>query len=548
MKGIVAQIEGKYAVVLTQDGSFRKVRAEPYMVTGIEIDTHQPAGKIPNIRQIMKVTSIAAAALLALGVGYGAYSYAIPYSYVHLDINPSIELTANIYDRIIKAEALNEDGRKLLEGRSLKNSSIETGISDLLDIAVKKGYLTGSEPQTGDTTTGTAVSASNAGEVTAAGVEGQPQKINNAVILTVSSNNSKKSGNLKKKIMDSASKELDTDKVDSEILIGITSIEQRNEARGLGVTPGKLALIEDAMGEEPELKIDDLKKDSVEELLEKIQEKEKNGQKNGNTGAKAGVKEQSSRKQPSDKSPNSPVQSENATAPKNQGNGGSLGKSAFKRDQDDFRGSDWNQPEEPGKQDQEVKDGSTGSSAVNDKNLFTDWINNQLKNQTQNQNKKQNQSQSQNQKQNQSQNQSQSQSQSKANKRYDGRGNGQEQTGTGVQNKGRNEDQDGDRDEGEVNYEKDVNGKNPVTKNGKQTGSGIGGGNNKKIDEADSKTAGKDANELKIERKQLRDDLLDQMGKQLEERNNISGRKSTKADNNGKYGGKSGVNTNGIKW
>lgn len=470
MKGIIAQIEGKYAVVLAQDGSFRKVRAKPYMETGIEIDMDQPAGKLQNTRLVMKVTSIAAAALLTLGAGYGAYSYAMPYSYVHLDINPSVELTANVYDRIIKAEALNEDGRKLLEGSSLKFSRIETCVSDLLDIAVEKGYLTEDEPKIGNATTGTAVSASTPGKDTdAAETEEQPWELDNAVLVTVSSNSPQKSGNLKKKIMDVASRELDTDKVESEILVGEASMEQRNEARELGITPGKLALIENAMEDEPEFQLDDLKKDSVKELLKKIQEKEKNSQENGNTGKQAGVREQSSQEQPSDKKTDSSVRPENATGLKSHGYG--QVKAA-----------------EQGTQDLEEKAGSAGAPAGNNKST-------------------------------------KSQTRNKTNKKYDNPDSESEQTRTGVSGKG--------QDEGTVK--------------GEQAKSGVGSSNNKKIDEADRKTAGKTANELKTQRKQLSNDLLDQMEKQLKECNNIWDGKDTNADKSNTNSGKTDMNSNGKK-
>ncbi len=506
MKGIIAQIEGKYAVVLAQDGSFRKIRAKPHMETGIEIDMDQPAGKLQNTRLVMKVTSIAAAALLALGAGYGAYSYAMPYSYVHLDINPSVELTANVYDRIIKAEALNEDGRKLLEGSSLKFSRIETGVSDLLGIAVEKGYLTEDEPQTEGATTGAAVNANTpvnvntpGGNTDSAEADEQPQVLDNAVLVTVSSNSPRKSGNLKKKIMDVASRELDTDKVESEILVGETSMEQRNEARELGITPGKLALIEDAMEGEPEFQLDDLKKDSVKELLKKLQGKENKRRGNGNTGAQTGAREQGSREQPPDNKTDSPVRLENAAVLKNHGNGRA-------------------QAAEQGTQDQKVKAGiagSAGSPAGNSKSRSLDWINNRLKNETK------------------------GQTQNKTRKKYDNPGSESEQTRTGVPGKG--------QDEGTVNDPTENSSKNAVTDKGEQAKSGIGSSNNKNTNEADRKTAGKNANELKTQRKQLSNDLLDQMEKQLKERNNILNGKNTNADKSNANSGKTDMNSSGKK-
>jgi len=48
-----------------------------------------------------------------VGVG-GTYTYAQPYGTVTLDVNPSIEYTINCFDRVLSAQAVNEDGAELL--------------------------------------------------------------------------------------------------------------------------------------------------------------------------------------------------------------------------------------------------------------------------------------------------------------------------------------------------------------------------------------------------------------------------------------------------
>lgn len=252
MRGIVAEVNGKHAIILAQDGTFRKVKAAKHWAVGSEIDLSQPAGNVKVTGLVTKVSSIAAAAVLVLGIGYGAYSYAMPYSYVDLDINPSVELTANVYDRIIRVEALNDDGKKLLSSRSLKNTKLQAGITQLLHVAVEQGYLNA----------GSGTAPDNSGSATG-----------NAVLFTVSSTDGKKSEELKKELTDTASKELDKGSVKSEVLSGEASVQQRNEAKKFGVTPGKLALIEDAIEDEPELKLEDLKKAAVKDLIKKARDK-----------------------------------------------------------------------------------------------------------------------------------------------------------------------------------------------------------------------------------------------------------------------------------
>ncbi len=330
MKGIVAETDGKYAVILTQDGLFKRVRALPGMKVGMEIEIGRRQAEYGKRKTAARIASLAAAGLLVLGAGFGAYSYNVPYSYVDIDINPSVELTVNIYDRIIGAEALNEDGERLLMDRDLRNMRLDAGVSELLNRAVEQGYLQAGDRDAEDTETKPADIGDRTGhgdESPASGGEDQPgvgdgsqasdsgsqasgsyapdsgnvsrtdgevkpspdkvpaeddgaawqggpagpgkgPVIKNAVMVTVSSSNSKKSGQLKQKIASTASKKLGGDNVRSEILVGEASNEQREAARQLGVTPGKLTLIEDVLRHDPGRKLEDVKNTAVKELIE----------------------------------------------------------------------------------------------------------------------------------------------------------------------------------------------------------------------------------------------------------------------------------------
>lgn len=271
MRGIVAEINRKYAIVLAQDGSFRKIRTVARMTVGSEIDVDQPSKNINATRLISKVSAVAAGVLFILGIGYGAYSYTVPYSYVDVDINPSIELTVNIYDRIIHTEALNDDGKKVLGNRDLENISLESGVSQILSTALEQGYLRASVEKKGGSTNVT--TGDNTVNRTNTGLDESEPVIENAVLLTVASNNTNKSEALSRKLADLASKRLEKDSVSSEVLVGEASVAQRNDARLLGVTPGKLVLIEDALESGSELKLEDLKKASVKDLVQKAKDK-----------------------------------------------------------------------------------------------------------------------------------------------------------------------------------------------------------------------------------------------------------------------------------
>lgn len=241
MKGIVADIQGKYAVVLSKDGSFIKVRNNGLYSIGCEIDIVR-AGI--NTRMLARVSSMAAGALLVMGVSYGAYSYTVPYSFVDIDINPSIEITTNIYDRIIKTEGLNEDGRKLLLAGSLKHSRLDEGITIILNNAVQQGYI-------------------------------KEETTENAVIFTVVSKDAKRSEKLQKGLETIAAAEFKEEGVKSDLVIDKASKQEHDSAREAGLTPGKYNLIEKAIEAVPGLKLEDLKDATVKDIMKKIKENKK---------------------------------------------------------------------------------------------------------------------------------------------------------------------------------------------------------------------------------------------------------------------------------
>jgi len=52
-------------------------------------------------RTLLKVVSVAAALLIVSSISFAVYSYNLPYSYVNVDINPSLEIILNMYNRIM---------------------------------------------------------------------------------------------------------------------------------------------------------------------------------------------------------------------------------------------------------------------------------------------------------------------------------------------------------------------------------------------------------------------------------------------------------------
>lgn len=89
--------------------------------------------------------AIACCAVLLLSVcGLGGYQlYQSPVSYISVDINPSVELALNRFDRVVDAIAYNDDGTLILENLNLKNKSYTNAVEQLLADETFASYLTG---------------------------------------------------------------------------------------------------------------------------------------------------------------------------------------------------------------------------------------------------------------------------------------------------------------------------------------------------------------------------------------------------------------------
>lgn len=60
---------------------------------------------------------------------------------VYLDVNPSIELEINRKEKVLSAQANNEDGEIVLENMNLKNTELDVAVNAILGSMVKNGYL-----------------------------------------------------------------------------------------------------------------------------------------------------------------------------------------------------------------------------------------------------------------------------------------------------------------------------------------------------------------------------------------------------------------------
>jgi hypothetical protein len=236
VKAVIVDIQAKNAVALNKNGQFIKLKSNRNMKIGTEIDIPERAGL--NIYSFTRMASAAAMFFVVMGLGYGVYSYNSPFSYIDMDINPSVEITANRYNRIIDIEALNDDGNKLINKESFKNKSLKEGLEGLLQNAIEEGYI--------------------------------KDNLDNAVMLTVSSKNEVKAAEVENSIKITAEEGLKkVDKV-ANLVVEKVSIQRHEDARRIDISPGKLLLIERLQEVDSAIKLEDYKNAPVRDILKKI--------------------------------------------------------------------------------------------------------------------------------------------------------------------------------------------------------------------------------------------------------------------------------------
>lgn len=241
MKAVIVEIRGGFAVALSDDGCIVKVKNEDYRM-GQVIEMKETVKK-----RIRFASTVAAAAAVAIVCGVGAYAYYIPYSYVSLDVNPSIEYSLNRLDRVLKITGINDDGKEIvreLQLDSLSNKKIDEAIALTVEQIQEDGFFDGD-------------------------LEG-------GIVISTSAKDLKRAEKLAEDLKQSAADAAADKNVEVEAFP--VGLERVQEARELGVTPGKLNLVEklrDSAEATDDIDLEEWLDKPVKEIMQEIKENRK---------------------------------------------------------------------------------------------------------------------------------------------------------------------------------------------------------------------------------------------------------------------------------
>lgn len=83
-----------------------------------------------NARRFAAVAAVLVVALVFVGGGY--HVYAKPVSYITMNVNPSVELGINRWDKVVECTGLNDDGSELLDRVDVKGLNYKNAMEELI--------------------------------------------------------------------------------------------------------------------------------------------------------------------------------------------------------------------------------------------------------------------------------------------------------------------------------------------------------------------------------------------------------------------------------
>lgn len=189
-------------------------------------------------RKPLRLAALAAAACLVIAIGGGSIYYnrsQTAASIVSLDVNPSIELVLNSSERVLRAEALNEDAAAVLDGMDLKGSTLDVAVNALMGSLLKNGYV---------------------------------DELANSILITVEDDNAARAAQLESRLTETVNAVMTSSSINGAILSQVVSQNQELQAKAdeYGISLGKAQLIQQLVDQNPTLTFEGLAGRTVNDL------------------------------------------------------------------------------------------------------------------------------------------------------------------------------------------------------------------------------------------------------------------------------------------
>jgi hypothetical protein len=227
MKAVVLEIKKNKAVVLSDDGMVKEVMNKNYE-PGKTIEMERKIMSKMNKKYGKIAAGIAASLVIMLGGGT-AYAYNTPVAHVSLDVNPGMIFSVNAFDRVIDVEMANKDAEGILLEIDWDGKNINNVIKDTISALKEENYLENEEWYSDSLMITVNATSTQKGEKLELGIKNELAKI----------------------VADETGKVIDSADLEENVIgVGAERVALASE---LGVTPGRLNLVQKLYDSDPEL-------------------------------------------------------------------------------------------------------------------------------------------------------------------------------------------------------------------------------------------------------------------------------------------------------
>ncbi len=206
----------------------------PDVLDCIDLSTPQETAEL-HTRSIFMlrrrvIASLIAACFCMIALAGGTYTYQNGRvdSVIGIDVNPSVELSVNKRNKVLSAQALNEDARNIMEQMDLKGVDLNVAVNAVIGAMVTNGYLTDAD---------------------------------NAILVTVANDSVKKAKNLRSTVVGDIKTALKEQQLEA-VVYDQQAIEEdqvKSFALDYGISYGKAYFLKELMDQNSSLTLDDMK-------------------------------------------------------------------------------------------------------------------------------------------------------------------------------------------------------------------------------------------------------------------------------------------------
>lgn len=205
----------------------------PNVLERIDLSTPQKKEETARVvfairRRVIGVLTAACLCMIALAGGTYTYQNGRVDSVIGIDVNPSVELTVNRKNKILAAEALNDDAESIMKDMDLKGVDLNVAVNAVIGSMVTHGYL---------------------------------DDLDNAILVTVSNDSIKKASSLRSEVVSDIQNTLEEKQL--KAVVYDQQVIEEDEVKQLAgeykISYGKAYFLKELIAQNSSLTIEDMK-------------------------------------------------------------------------------------------------------------------------------------------------------------------------------------------------------------------------------------------------------------------------------------------------